>query len=229
MALKKLLIGFGCLFFWGTVVQAQTVFSLGTNVSVFRNTSPQQKFWTIGQFVEGYAHFSEKESGYAWLSYAIESKFKNTFTAVGKDPLTTPPTVDYTITSKWKYNQFSLGWKHYFKGSFNNETSWNLYGTAGFGLVFVHINNEYENTIDTTHYTAENFPTSGSDTYKKLTFDLGLGVDYAIGSDLYLYGDLRTWLPASDKTSSYLINNQHAPLPVLFSVGIRILFSRDYE
>src|SRR5262249_26779877 len=142
-----------------------TVFSLATNISVFRNTSPQQKFWTVGQFVEGYAHFSKKESAYAWLSYAIEGKFKSTFTAAAKDPQTIPPTFDYTLTSKWRFNQFSLGWKHYFKGSFENDVSWNLYGLAGFGLLYTHINNTYESGVDTALYNA---PYPGSNTYKKL-------------------------------------------------------------
>lgn len=229
MTLKKLLIALGCFFFLGITIQAQTVFSLGTNVSLFRNTSPQQKFWTVGQYIEGYAHFSKKESGYAWINYATESNFKNTFSAVAKDPQTVPSSLNYTINSKWRFNQFSLGWKHYIKGSFDNEASWNLYSLVGFGLAYVHIDNTYESVVDTTLYSAENLPSQGSNTYKKLTFDLGLGVDYALGSDLYLYGDVRAWLPASDKTSTYLINNKNAPQPIIFSVGIRILFSHDYE
>lgn len=227
-ALKKLFIVLGCLVYWSTAVKAQTVFSLGTNFSVFHNASPQQKFWTLGQFVEGYAHFSKKESAYAWFNYTVQGKFKNTFTAVAKDPQTVPPSFDYTITSRWRFNQFSLGWKHYFKGAFDNEDSWNLYGMAGFGLLYTHINNEYNNTIDTALYTSEKLIYSGSTTYKKLTFDLGLGVDYPIGGDLFVYGDLRAWLPASDKTSPYLINNKNVPLTLIGSVGLRVMFGFDY-
>jgi hypothetical protein len=205
------------------VLHAQPVFSIGTDVSLLRNMSPDQHFFAIGQTVKGEIHFTKKESGYAWISYYTNGNLRNRATATANDSTTQPAVMNYTVYSRLRYRQISLGWKHYFKGGYDAEMTWNLYGLAGFGLLLGRAVNSYSQPIDTVKYSSPLHPTSGTGDFKRLTFDIGLGTEIPLGSTIYLYTELRSWLPTSDYPSTYLINNNHLPLTLLLNGGIRVL------
>ena len=150
--------------------------------------------------------------------------FKNDFTATAKSSATSPSILPFKASAKWRSNEISLGWKHFFKGSFDAESGWNAYGIAGFGLLFANIENNFSPAIDTSLYlTPTHFGTSK---FYRLTLDLGAGVEYPVGAGFFLYSDVRTWLPASDYPSPYLHSNKNVPLPFMISAGMRMLF--DY-
>jgi hypothetical protein len=200
----------------------QVRFSVSSDFAVMRNFSPKQKFWTLGQTVEGNFHFSKKETAYAWINYYIPGKFKNHFNASAKSPSTLPPTINFTASARWRNNEVSLGWKHYFRGSFDAENGWSLYGTAGFGLMFTKVENSFDPAVDTALYNTPLLP--GSNQFYRLTLDLGLGVEFPVGGDFFLYSDIRTWIPSSGYPSPYLHNTKNVPLPAIVSGGLRILF-----
>jgi len=219
--LKKLLstlLLFSCL-----LAKAQNVVSVATDLSVLRSLSEGQRFTAIGQTVQAQYHFTPKEAGYAWVSYYSPGKYKNTLTATAKDPLTTPAAINYTASSELRFRQISLGWKHYFKGAYDSEDPFNMYGTAGFGLLFAKVKNTHSPTIDTASYTLPAQAVAGSDDFRRLTFDLGLGTELRLGAGIYFYTELRTWLPASSNPAPYLFD-QHTPQIVILNGGIRILF-----
>jgi hypothetical protein len=221
--LKKIIVCFGILFF-SVGALAQVQFSIGTDLSVLHNFSPKQQFFAIGQTVQGNLHFNKKQSAYAWISYFSPGKFKNDFSSAAISPVTSPALITYRVTGKFRYREISLGWKHYFKGSFDEEKKWNLYGIAGFGLMFSRVENVFSSPVDTTLYHAV-YPLQGSNSFQRLTIDLGLGAEIPVGGDFYLYGDVRTWVPTTSYPSPYLHKNNNVPLPLVVSAGIRILFA----
>jgi len=218
--LKNLFIVFLTL---GSVCShAQIRFGFATDFSVMHNFSPDQEFWCVGQTVQFNFHFNQKQSAYAWLNYYTPAKFKNNFTATAKLPNTVPSVIPFSASAKWNIGQVSVGWKHYFKGGFDAETGYSLYGMAGFGLMITKAENITTPAIDTSLYTATTI--AGNDKFYRLTLDLGAGVEFPVGGIFFLYGDLRTWLPTSDYPSPYLHSNKNVPLPLIFSAGMRILF-----
>lgn len=206
---------------------AQLRFSIATEVSLLRNFSPHQKFWAFGQGVEGDFHFTKKNTLYAWIDYHTKGSFSNSFMAPAKSPGTSPEAFPYTVKGKWGMRQVSIGWKHYMKGSFNESSGWNLYGAAGFGLLFSKIQNSLETRLDTATYQLLPAPAMGAGNFKRLTLDLSLGVEYPVADGFFLYGDLRTCLPSSDDPSSYFHDQQRVPLPLMINAGLRILFGYD--
>lgn len=205
---------------------AQLRYSVATDVSLLRNFSPQQKFFALGQTVQVNFHFTAYESGYVWLDYYTPGKFKNNFTALAKSSSTSPSSINYSVTGRWRYRQFSIGWKHYFKGSFDDDQGWNLYGIAGFGLLFALAENSFSTVIDTSVYNLPSPPVEVNNVYngfKRLTLDLGMGIEFPVGGDLFLYGDVRTWIPTTSFPSPYFHNNKNIPMPVMISGGLRIL------
>jgi len=225
--LKKLFFIFNFLFFVQAIAFAQVRFSIATDVSVLRNFSPHQKFWAFGQGVEGDFHFTKKNTLYAWINYHTKGSFTNIFVADAKSSSTTPATINYEVKGKWGLRQVSIGWKHYFKGSFNEENSWNIYGAAGFGLLFSKVQNSLLTTIDTSLYALQPTPVFGNDEFKRLTVDLAIGTEYPLASGIFLYSDVRTSLPASDYPSPFFHDQKRIPLPVMLNVGIRVLFGYD--
>ena len=202
----------------------QVAFSVATDVSLLRNFSPQQKFWSFGQGVEGNFHFSKKNTAYAWVNYHTKGSFQNNFIAIAKSPSTSPAQTPYTVKGKWQFRQVSLGWKHYFRGAFDAEEGFNLYGTAGFGLLFSKIENSIISLPDTSLYNLSPTPVTGSDEFKRLTLDLAAGVELPLGPGIFLYTDIRTSVPTSDYPSPLFHNQKHIPLPVMLNAGMRILF-----
>lgn len=187
-----------------------------------RNFSPNQKFWSLGETVQFNFHFTKRQSAYAWLAYYTPGKFKNNFSATAKSPVTVPSNIPFKATGRWRSNEVSIGWKHYFKGSFDAETGYNVYSIAGLGLMFTKVENIFTPSIDTSLYTA---PTrSGNSEFYRLTIDLGVGAEFPIGGNFFLYSDVRTWIPTTDYPSPYLHNNKNVPMPLMISGGMRILF-----
>jgi hypothetical protein len=122
-----------------------------------------------------------------------------------------------------RFRQFSLGFRHYFKGAYNSEATLGLYGLAGFGLLLVRATNEYNLPVDTTQYQLPQRAVTGATNIVRLTADVGLGAETLLGGGIYLYADLRTWIQASRFPSPYLYNNA-LPRVVILNGGIRILF-----
>lgn len=201
---------------------AQMRFSFATDLSLMRNFSPQQEFWAVGQTVQFNFHFNAKQSAYAWLAYYTNGKFENDFIASAKSSATLPSTIPFTALAYLRNNEVSVGWKHYFKGSYDAETGYNIYSTAGFGLLFGKVENLFSIPIDTSLYTT---PTQvGKGKFYRLTIDLGAGVEFPLSGSLILYSDVRTWIPTTDYPSPYLHSNKNVPLPFMISGGMRILF-----
>ena len=208
--------------FSGLTGSAQIRISVAPDLSIMRNFSPKQKFWTLGSTVQFDFHFNSKQSAYAWLTYYIPGKFKNNFNAVAKSSATTPSVVPFKASASWRNNEISVGWKPYIKGSYDAEEGYNIYGIAGFGLMFTKVENIFAPAIDTSLF---NTPTlAGKSQFYRLTIDLGAGIEFPIGGNFFLYGDVRTWIPTTDYPSPYLHNNTNVPFPFMLSGGMRLLF-----
>lgn len=205
------------------IMNAQPVFSIATDATILRSLNQQQHFFAIGQTVTGNIHFTKKESLYAWITYYTKGKFKNSATAVANNSATNPQTINYTVHSRLRYRQLSIGWKHYFRGSYNEEMNWNLYGLAGFGLLLGNAENTYNTFIDTLQYDVPLKPYPGTGSFKRLTVDIGIGNEIPLGTSIYLYTELRSWLPASNYPSAYLVNNNKVPLSLMLCGGLRVL------
>ena len=121
-------------------------------MSLLYNFTEGSKFFAIGQTIRGLYHFEPKTSAYAWISYYTPGHFENDFLAVSKDSAATPQQAPYSTSSSLRFRQFSVGLRHYIKGSYNNEGTWNLYGLGGFGLLLIKAENTYNTTIDTAAY-----------------------------------------------------------------------------
>lgn len=208
-------------FGWSLLSVSQENISAATGVSVLRNLSPQQGFWAVGHTLQATVHFSATQSAYAWIEYYTDGRYKNDFSAVAKSPLTLPQRQNLTATGRLTYRHFSLGWKHYFSGSYRDEKAINIYGLAGFGFLFARVQNSFSTAIDTSLYRIGT--TAGEGTVRKLTFDLGLGGEKALTGNFFVFADVRTWLPASSNESKYLHNQRNLPLPVMLTAGVRVL------
>lgn len=221
MNLKNFLSTTLVLFTW---LSGLAQLSVATDVSILRNFNKNQKFWAFGQTVQANFHLSKKDAVYTWISYYTSGKFKNNYTAIAKDPFATvPPSVRYTSYSALRYRHLSVGWKRYLLGSFDSEYRWNFYGYAGFGLLLGKASNTYNAVIDTASYRL-NSPRLGEGNFKRLTLDLGLGGEFPLGTDIFLYTELRTWRPTTHYPSPYL-NKDNYSIPAVGAVnlGIRIL------
>ena len=210
------------ILFTGSAALAQNAFSVGTDLSVLRSFNRNQQFTAVGQTVHGALHLKPRESVYASISYFTGGKFRNTLTALAYNPATTPQRLEYESRSTVRYRNLSFGLKHYFKGSYSNDSTWNLYGSAGFGLVFGEAENSHGRSIDTARYEIPPKAIAGTGEFKRLTLDLTLGVETQIGAGFYIYGEARTWLRASEFPSPYLFNKK-APNVGILSGGLRIL------
>ena len=202
---------------------AQEAFSIATDLSLLRNLNPKQKFTTIGQTVKANFHVSPKDVAYVWLSYYGNGNFSFNETAMADSSFTMPQQIDFSVRSSFRYNQFSLGWKRYFRGNYEHEGGVNIYGYGGFGILFGRVQNNYSQAVDTLLYSSK-APSAGTGKFTRLTLDAGLGGEYAIAPFLFIYTELRTWLPASDYPSQYLRDNNNVPSVVALNVGARVLF-----
>jgi hypothetical protein len=220
--LKKILLFF-ILSFAGIIGHAQYTFSIATDLNLLHNFTKNEGFNAVGQTVHYQFHFTKKETAYGWLSYHRGGRFKNNLSAVAKDSITSPQRLNYRVSSSINLSQISLGWKHYFRGGSNEEDTWGVYSTAGFGLLFAKVTNTFDKRVDTAKYASSKLVLPGATTINKLTIDLGLGGEFSVAPGLFLYSEIRTWLPASSYPSPYLYNND-LPRVLLLNAGLRILF-----
>lgn len=195
---------------------------MATDVGMQRSFKKEQQYWALGHTVQVQYHVAPKDAAYIWLSYYSNGKFLNKLTATAKSGSTLPQQINYDNSAKMHFKQFSIGWKKFLKGRFDAEEKWNLYGYAGFGLVLGRVINTHSTDIDTTIY---NVPVrAGRANFKRLTVDLGLGAEFPLGADIYLYTEGRVWLPTTDYPSKYIFVNKDAPLIGMFNLGLRVLF-----
>ena len=211
------------LFFVPSVVFSQLPrISLATDINLLRNFKKEQQFWALGHNTDIQFHITNTDAVYVGFIYTSNGKFSNKLQATAKSAATFPQVINYVNNGKMRAKEFSIGWKKYIKGSFDEEKRWDLYGTAGFGLLLGRIINTHSITIDTADY---NVPVrNGKANFKRLTFDLGLGAEIPLTSDFYFYLEVKTWIPTTSYPSNYLFVNENAPFVGMLSGGIRILF-----
>ena len=209
---------------WAFTLNASAQFSVATDASLLRNLSKQQKFWAFGQTVQlNFYPGGNKNAVYAWVSYYTTGDFKNNFAATAKNSLANPQQIFYSAKTDLRYRQVSVGWKRYFIGSYNSENIWNIYGYAGFGLLLGKASNSFNKIIDTALYSISQ-PVEGSAAFRRLTIDGGLGTEFPLGTAVFVYSEIRTWLPSSHYPSEYLYkNNYRIPSIVAFNLGLRVL------
>jgi hypothetical protein len=118
--------------------------------------------------------------------------------------------------------QVSVGWKHYLKGAFNTEDKWNLYASAGWGLMIGRIENFHSVKIDTSKYDVQVL--EGSAHFKRLTADFGLGYERPVGGDIFFYMEGRALVPITDYPSRFIYIYDNAPFIGSLNLGIRLLF-----
>jgi hypothetical protein len=196
--------------------------SMSTDFTILRSFKKQQQFWAAGQSIVGHIHITPKDGAYAWFSYCTNGKFTNQLTAAAKSPLTTPQQIAYDNKASMRFQHISMGWKHYLKGTFNSEHTWNLYGYAGLGLMMGRVENIHSVVIDSSDYFIPVLP--GKASFKRLTLDLGLGYEIPLGGDFFFYVEARTMIPTTDYPSDHLYINKDAPLTGSGHLGLRILF-----
>jgi hypothetical protein len=214
------LLGNNCLF-------AQVKFSAATDISILHNFDPQQKFTVIGQTVLPQWHIDKKNTVYAWLTYHANGKYENTLIATAKSPTTQPQTISFTNQSVMRLRQISIGFKRYLIGSFENLEKFNLYAAGGFGVMYGNASNTFSTSIDTALYTIQYNVSHGRGDFKRLTFDITGGVEFPVSYEIFVYSEIRMYIPTTDYPSSYLMNNSHAPFLGSINLGIRIMFNAD--
>ena len=203
---------------------SQTQVSLATDLAAVHSFNKEQRFIVIGQTIAAHFHFTPKDGAYAWYAYSAPGKFKNDFVAIANSPAVMPQTLDFKSYSQIRLRSFSIGWKHYLKGSAITEEYWNLYFSAGFGLTGARVKNIYTIVRDTVNYNFPSKPLEGTGKFRRLTFDVALGYELPIGMSIYLYGEARASIPASDYPSRYLLVNDNAPFIGTANIGLRLLF-----
>jgi len=191
---------------------------------ILRSFKNDQRFWAVGQNIRIDWDFTSKGGAYASLSYSSYGKFTNELSATAKAATTSPQQISFDNNAQIRFEQISLGFKHYFVGSSDAEVKWNLYTITGFGLMFGRVTNDYSTSIDTSLYNAPQQPVNGKGHFKRLTLDLGVGWEIPLSADFYLYASGKVWIPTSDYPSKYLFVNDNAPLIAMFGIGVRILF-----
>ena len=196
---------------------------MATDASLLRNLSKDQKFWSFGQTVQVNFYPGVKDAVYAWISYYTNGKFTNNFLATAKASLTSPQEIPYEAHTEMRYRQISIGWKHYFVGAYNSEHIWNIYGYAGFGLLLGKASNSFNQVVDTALYDSPQ-PIEGSSAFRRLTIDGGLGTEFPLGGGVFVYSEVRTWLPSSHYPSEYLYkDNYNIPAIIAVNLGLRLL------
>ena len=220
--ISSLLMIAAILILGGTSALAQ--FSIATDFAVLRNFKKEQRFWAIGQSVQGHFHITPQDGAYVMFSYYTTGKFNNRLVAKAKSIGTNPQQFNFVSNNELRLRHISIGWKRYLKGTSHIDGSWNLYGFAGFGLMWGNISNVYDRLIDTALYNTPSNPIMGKGNFKRLTLDLAGGWEIHVGGDIYIYADGRVWIPASDYPSEFLLVNDRAPFITTVHLGLRILF-----
>lgn len=116
----------------------------------------------------------------------------------------------------------SAGWKRYLCGAFNRSSKGNFYGYGGLGLMMGKVKNATNIIYDTANYK---YPVNNGDgKFKRLTIDVGLGYERALGGDIFVYVESRSHIPITNYPTPYLLVNGYAPLNIAALIGIRILW-----
>jgi len=198
-------------------------FSVASDLNLLQSFQKNQRFYTLGDCIKFTANLTPKDGVYAWLSfYGSKDVYVNT-EAIAKDPATIPADLPFKLRSSIRLHNVSLGWNHYFIRTIrDDDPDFGLYGMAGFGLTFGAVNNHFSENIDTASYQTP--VKAGKSGFKRLTFDLGLGAEKNIGSEVFLFVETRCYVPASSYENPYLFVNKNAPLTGTLHVGLRVLF-----
>jgi hypothetical protein len=211
------------LFVFITGYTQQTRFSLATDLSILHSFKTGQRYWSIGQTVNFNFHVTSKDGAYAWISYYSPGKFHNDLQASAKSTTTLPQQINYRNSAQLKFKHISIGWKRYLKGDCDAEKKWNLYSYAGFGLMLGSITNTHSVPVDISNYDVP--VREGKANFKRLTLDVGLGLEFPVGADVFLYLEGRALIPTTDYPSPYLFVNSNAPFTGAANIGVRILFN----
>ena len=219
---KKFLILLFLISFFTATFSQRPVFSIATDLGLQRSFKKEQRYWAVGHTVHTHFNFTPKEGMYLWISYYSNGKFSNDLTATAKSGATNPQQKNYVNKAIMRFKHFSIGWKHYLKGTYDADGTWNLYTYGGFGLLMGRVDNSHSIAIDTSLY---NVPVlKGRAFFKRLTVDVGLGWEVPIGGSVYFYNEVRVWIPTTDYPSDHIFVNQNAPLVGMLNFGIRVLF-----
>ena len=197
-------------------------FSFATDLGLQRSFRKDQRYWAIGHTVHGHFHFTDRQGLYGSFAYFSAGRFRHQFTATAKSATTTPQNFSFHNNTEMRFKLISLGWKQYVRGRYNVSDNWNLYGSAGFGLMLGRVTNEQDPAVDTSLYEVPVY--RGMAHFKRLTFDLALGWEVPIGGEVYFYTEGRLFVPTTDYPSRHLLVNENAPLAAAAVAGIRILF-----
>ena len=198
--------------------------SVSSDISVLRNFTPRQQFWSFGQKVKLDFAPTIKNSIYVDMCYFSPGRFHDQLVAVAKSPTTIPQQISFINKAKVQLKEFSVGWKHFLRGNNETEVGWNFYSLTGFGLIFGKAENGYSAPIDTSLYNAPQRPVSGTGHFKRLSLDLGVGIEYPIAYEIFFYSEARVSIPTTEYPSKFLGENNNAPFPAMLGAGIRILF-----
>jgi len=218
-----LLISFFSLLFIAVESGAQPMqFSIATDLALQHNFKKEQRYWSVGQNLQGQFHYTRKDGLSVLIGYYSSGTFDNRVVATAKSPTTSPQNLPYNNHSKMRLKQFSVGWKHYLKGASDNEENWNLYSCVGFGLLLGHVSNTFNVTVDTSLYNAPVL--DGISNFKRLTLDLSLGWEVNLGGAIFFYNEGKILIPTTDYPSKYIFVNRDAPLVATIHFGLRILF-----
>jgi hypothetical protein len=197
-------------------------FSLATDLTLQGSFKKDQRFWAVGHTTTFNFHLTPKNGVYVWFCYFSDGKFTNALTATAKQAATVPQQINYENKARLRFKHVSIGWKHYLKGTPDAEKGYNVYGYAGLGLLLGRVINTHSVLIDTAAY---NVPVlSGKANYKRLTFDIGAGAEFPLGSDFYIYSEAKVFIPTTDYPSKYIFINDKAPYTAMLSLGLRLLF-----
>jgi hypothetical protein len=205
---------------------ASAQLSVNTNVSLTRNFNRQNTYFAVGNDVRLEYHFRDKLSGMVSFGYYSTGKFNNRVTTTALSPGTSPASITYGVNTKLGMQHLTMGARYFFKGNYKTEYGYNLYGYAGYGILFLQAGNTFDSQVDTSRYKAV-APYEGSGKINRLTLDLALGVDFAVGPDVYLYGETRAIISMTDYPSNYVRFNKGYPFPLSLNLGIRVLFGSE--
>src|SRR5439155_21618037 len=115
-------------------------------------------------------------------------------------------------------------WKHFFQGNYEDDENYHIYSLVGFGIMPIRAENLLASTPDTSRYTLLRTQLRGRGHFTRLTLDFGGGVEYPLGANIFVYAEGMTWLSAPADPSPYMHSTKKFPLPVIVSLGMRILF-----
>ena len=204
--------------------RAQTRVSMSSDFNLQRSLKKGQKYWAVGQTVTVQFNATPVDAAYAWVAYFSNGRFGNALIADAKSPVTTPSTIPYESATKMRYKHISLGWKHYYIGTaVADSRKFGLYSMTGLGLMLGLVQNAQSVVLDTMQYHLPVLP--GKENFKRLTLDLGIGGEVAMGADLYFYAELKAVLPLTDAPNRYILDNKYTPYTAMAALGFRILFN----